>query len=448
MNYPYNRCARSSHLVLPPIRARCATRLILKPTPFVVEGIQAFGSCKSLVALFLFIVFIVLQFFFIPTPAGADDIDELKKEMTTGQARLEELSRMVAREKEQLAEAAGKEKTLLGDLDLIERKLRYHRNKSEELLRRIGVNRSNIKRIEREISRLETEVTGQNRSLSKRLAAMYKFGKASGLKVLFASSSYSDLQRRRKYLTLVVESDRRLIGRLEEGIDRLSMKRKDLGEEEKSLKAHRRELEETRRSLARSRRNRLAMIKSIRKDKANYLKAIEEFRSSSEDLQGMLDSLAEQIRRLDLFKGAKPGGSILERKGFLAPPVKGPVISEFGKRENPDFENVVTHNNGIEIRADEGTAIKAVDRGVVLWSDWFKGYGNLIIVDHGEGFYSLYAHCSELKKKVGDKVADREVIAKVGRTGSLKGPNLYFEIRRNGKAVNPRHWLHLPLKLK
>jgi septal ring factor EnvC (AmiA/AmiB activator) len=98
-------------------------------------------------------------------------------------------------------------------------------------------------------------------------------------------------------------------------------------------------------------------------------------------------------------------------------------------------------NKGIDISAPVGEEIRSVFEGIVLFADWFRGYGKMAIIDHGQGFFSLYAHASELLVKAGDKVTPRQVIGKVGDSGSPEGPRLHFEIRQNGKPVDPLQWL-------
>jgi septal ring factor EnvC (AmiA/AmiB activator) len=116
------------------------------------------------------------------------------------------------------------------------------------------------------------------------------------------------------------------------------------------------------------------------------------------------------------------------------------VASAFGRQEHPKFRTV-TYNRGIEISAAMGRPVLAVYDGTVLYADWFRGYGRLVILDHGGGYFTLYAHASELLVKVGDQVTRGQPIARVGDTGSLEGPQLYFEVRHRGKPQDPLAWL-------
>ena len=113
------------------------------------------------------------------------------------------------------------------------------------------------------------------------------------------------------------------------------------------------------------------------------------------------------------------------------PPVHGKVISLFKEKGQ----------NGIEIQAPSGAEVQAVLPGKVLYADWFKGFGNMVIIDHGDQTYTVSAYCSQLLKKGGETVSQGEPIALVGSAGSVKGPCLYFEIRHRGKAQDPANWI-------
>jgi septal ring factor EnvC (AmiA/AmiB activator) len=120
--------------------------------------------------------------------------------------------------------------------------------------------------------------------------------------------------------------------------------------------------------------------------------------------------------------------------------VSGTIISPFGRHRNKEF-NAVVENSGIQIKAAMGTPFRAVGSGLVRYADWFKGYGKLVILDHGEGYYSLYAQASELSVSEGQTVVSGQVLGSVGDTGSLVGESLYFEIRKNGVPQDPVRWL-------
>jgi septal ring factor EnvC (AmiA/AmiB activator) len=127
-------------------------------------------------------------------------------------------------------------------------------------------------------------------------------------------------------------------------------------------------------------------------------------------------------------------------RGQLGWPISGRLVSTYGKIKHPTF-NTYTFNKGIGIGASPGSDFRVIEAGQVLYADWLKGYGTLLIVDHGDSYYSLYAHASALVVQVGDRVRRHQIVGKTGEGGSLNGPALYFEIRHQGKPENPLEWL-------
>jgi len=145
-------------------------------------------------------------------------------------------------------------------------------------------------------------------------------------------------------------------------------------------------------------------------------------------------------RTVETTSALDEGRGLQVVRGRIPWPVSGKLISYFGKTKDTRF-NLIVDNSGIQIQAPEGTPIHAVAAGVVKFADWFKGYGKLVILDHGRGYYSLYAQAANLNVSEGQSVAAGEVLGSVGDTDSLVGSSLYFEIRKNGVPQDPLHWL-------
>jgi len=136
-----------------------------------------------------------------------------------------------------------------------------------------------------------------------------------------------------------------------------------------------------------------------------------------------------------------PDKGFSAQKGRLSFPVRGNVTSSFGRHKHPEF-NSFTVSNGLSFGSAQGAEIHAVFDGQVIYADYFKGYGNMVIIDHGGGYFSLYGHTSRIQRKVGANVIRNETIAEVGDVDSADGPKLYFEIRYQGKPVDPAPWFH------
>lgn len=121
-------------------------------------------------------------------------------------------------------------------------------------------------------------------------------------------------------------------------------------------------------------------------------------------------------------------------------PVEGEIISEFGSSAPGNYK-VFTFQKGIDIKVVRGEPVKTVFKGEVMFAQWLKGYGNVLIINHGDHYYTLYAHVEEMFKKEGEAVETGDVIATAGDTGSIKGMCLHFEVRHHGKPVDPMKWL-------
>jgi len=216
----------------------------------------------------------------------------------------------------------------------------------------------------------------------------------------------------------------------------------------------------TRGQIVEEQRKRRVLLASVREEKSGHLAAVKELEKSANDLQALITRLQSEEERQRRAAKAPPkreaprsgpsgkeeapdiqdDGRFARLKGRLPWPASGQLTSGFGRQEHPRFRTV-TFNRGIEIGAPQGKDILAVAEGAVIYADWFKGYGRLVILDHGSGYFTLYAHAQDILVKAGEAVSGGQVIGKVGDTGSLEGPQLYFELRHKGKPLDPVTWL-------
>jgi len=187
------------------------------------------------------------------------------------------------------------------------------------------------------------------------------------------------------------------------------------------------------------RKKRTELIKDIQNKRAKIRAAIVALELSARALDKKVKSF-KKVKKQNILVKKKNKKAFSFYKGLLKPPVTGKVISYFG-RSDEEKHNVVTFQNGINFKAKKGSPIRVISDGKVLFANNFKGYGNMIIVDHGDSYYSLYAHAEELFKSKDDLVEKGEVIATVGTAAPNDDPVLHFEIRYHGKPVNPIKWL-------
>ena len=312
-----------------------------------------------------------------------------------------------------------------------------------------------------ELSRLDRELAENQRSLDKlkkqiavaeayasdRLVALYKLNWLGRINILASAGSMGEVLQRERALSRILEQDEKNLDRLENNYDRLEA----LQEEQRKRKADKQSFEKEYRlragQMVAEKNRRAAVLSDIRSKKSLALAALEVFKEDTRNLDITIRQLGQAVvlekksaaKQNKTFSRALPG-SFTARKGLLKLPVKGNIRNSFGTYRNEKF-NTKNFRSGIDISADRGEPVYSVFPGKVLYSSWFKGYGNMLIIDHGGHYYTVYAHVEEIFKKKGEIVEDNEVIATVGDTGSMTGPGLYFEVRYHGKPLDPAKWI-------
>jgi len=375
--------------------------------------------------------------------------------------RLKAVQRDLGREREKAREAGQKEASLSKELARLDQDLKRKTVVLHDLEAKLRGSSQRLAKLTQDIASTETRLHRSRSLLTQRLRAMYKQGRFGYVRMLLSADDFSAAGRRLKYLSAVAGQDQRLMHSYSTTLADLSEKRAELTRYQAEVAEAKLKAAATRNQIAEEQRKRRVLLASVREEKAGHLAAIKELERSAKDLQALiarLQSEEERQRRAartpprrDPPRGEGPSakeeapdlsddGRFSRLKGRLPWPTAGSLASTFGRQEHPRFRTV-TFNRGIEIAAPEGRGFVAVADGTVLYADWFKGYGRLIILDHTGGYFTLYAHASELLVRPGDSVSRGQVIGKVGDTGSLEGPQLYFELRHKGKPQDPLAWL-------
>ncbi|HSC71004.1 MAG TPA: peptidoglycan DD-metalloendopeptidase family protein [Candidatus Methylomirabilis sp.] len=394
-------------------------------------------------------------------PAGAGTSKPPRVQESREQ--LKEVQRDLGREREKVREAGKREASLSKDLTRLDQDLKRKTGVLKDLEAKLRGSSQRLAKLTQEIASTETRLTRSRSLLKQRLRAMYKQGRFGYVRMLLSADDFSAAGRRLKYLSAVAGQDQRLMHSYSSTLTDLSEKRAELERYKAEVAEAKLKAAGTRNQIAEEQRKRRVLLASVREEKAGHLTAIKELERSAKDLQALiarLQSEEERHRRAARTparraspRGEAPSakedldlpdihddGRFSRLKGRLPWPTAGSLASTFGRQEHPRFRTV-TFNRGIEITAPEGRDFLAVADGTVIYADWFKGYGRLIILDHGGGYFTLYAHASEIQARLGDSVSRGQVIGKVGDTGSLEGPQLYFELRHKGKPQDPIAWL-------
>jgi septal ring factor EnvC (AmiA/AmiB activator) len=235
-------------------------------------------------------------------------------------------------------------------------------------------------------------------------------------------------------MTRILSRDMGLLAEARAAFDARERARAERQLEADRLRALAAEVEERRGQAEARREERETLLAALRSARAFHERAADEVSAQAKKLADFVATLPPPRSGL-----TGPGGFSAHR-GKLPLPSAGLITVGFGRVVNPKF-NTVTVQNGIDVEAPAGSPVRAVAAGRVVHAGWFKGYGNLVIVDHGEGYHTLVAHLATMQTAMGEEVEAGTELGTVGDSGSLKGPYLYFEIREKGRPIDPRPWL-------
>lgn len=366
--------------------------------------------------------------------------------LQTERRKLEQTQKQLNEQREKAAEARRRETSLLAELEEIDRRLVEKQRDAARLDARVQQVQGEIQTLGGEIRKLETSRGGQQEALARRLRTLYKIHtQGAALPLVLAGDGAMARGAVIRQLATLTALDARLITEYRATTDGLAdrkVREESRRRELATLRADaRREGAEVDREAAKRR----VLLARVRDERAYHDRMVGELTEASRRLETFIRDLQAKQRLVakappPRVPGSTPTIGFGQLRGRLPWPTAGRILTAFGPQVHPRF-GTKTFRNGVDIEAAEGTDVAAVYAGHVVYTGWFKGYGNLIILDHGHEYYTLYAHVAEILVKEGDDVRPAQRIGTVGDTGSLAGPRLYFEVRYQGKPQDPEQWL-------
>lgn len=361
------------------------------------------------------------------------------------QQELKQLREEIERFQHRLHQNQSKESVTLELITKLDREIDATKSYVGMLAKEIQKRNREISKYNNEITLLDHDLYALKSLIKKRLVTFYKQGRYQRVELLLQSQSLDQVGTWITYQKMVIENDIRNIESLREKKATLERKkelfRMEIAERERKIRSHSRE--ETR--LKSSQRKRKQLLASIRNSREVLEQHLEQTRSAEKRILSYIAN-AEKNR---LGKRSDPSPSSIQEareypfrslKGKLMWPVQGKVINHFGRQKHPQL-NTITENLGIEIKAKAGTPVIAVDKGYVQTITWQRGRGNIIILSHDNGYYTVYTNLREILVKLNQRVESGHSIGTVGESGSLKGPVLHFQIWKNTSNLNPEDWL-------
>ena len=379
-------------------------------------------SVLNILCLVFFVMFTVNCSLFTIHCYAATPHEEYKK-----------IQKEIKTHKEKLEKVKKRESSILNDLEMTNRQLSRVEFDLRKYRKRLIETESNISKVENEISLNKSNIERQREWIKRRLRAMQKYGRTSDTVMLFLSADdISQVMRVGKFLQYITVYEHRMLNAYREDLKDLNEKEKQLVKLKTELMNNRERVEAEETSIAKTKKEKEMLFASVRREESSYKNMLKELKDASKKL---LDVIRES-EKTDSFSAK--GFSKL--KGNLSWPVDGKVAIPYGSQKDPQF-NTPIFRSGAYIQSNDDSFARAVYNGKVVFAEWFKGYGQLVIVNHGEGYHTLYGSLLEIFAKVGDIIKREQVVGRVGNSGILNVPGLYFELRYKGKPLDPLQWL-------
>jgi murein DD-endopeptidase MepM/ murein hydrolase activator NlpD len=350
------------------------------------------------------------------------------------QKQLDELRRKIARLQEQIAAQEKSETSTLEFLRTLDEQIDLTHRLVGQLQKQERDKRDKISDAERVQQRAQDELARLKQIAARRAVFFYKYGRLQDVEILLTSRSLNQMLLWAKYHQQLTDNDRRILSGIAKKREQISQQKTLLASE---LQAHQRTLSEKQKeeeTLKKRREQRQALLKKVRNDKNFYQMQLAETQKAMARIRQLISSAEANAAR------ANNDGSFVGLRKNMPWPIAGRIVSHYGSFRHPVL-NTVTTNLGVDIAAPTGAPVRVVANGKVTAITWQRGYGNLLIISHADGYYTVYTHLADLNVALNDEVTAEQIIGTVGETGSLPGATLHFQVWNREEALNPEDWL-------
>ncbi len=375
-------------------------------------------------------------------PAAAGD--NYDSQIADAEASLAKTESQIRRYHQEIQRSQRKINSLLQEKDSYDQKARLSEENINLLNLQIRKNEQDLSSLEADLKSRSARASELQSLLGERLTAIYKYGGQAELSLLLSARDSLELRNSAYMLRYVADQDQRMIQSLQEEQLKIQASMENISRQKQQLEQRKRDLQRQRTENQQASQQREKLIQKVNQEKRNYEQAVREFEEDQKALEQKISELMrkkeeEARRRRQEGKGdSKPQ---LTHKGKFSWPIPQRKLSgNFGTRIHPQFKTKSAHT-GIDVPAPKGTPVGAGAAGDVLYAGWLRGYGQVVILDHGSGFSTVYAHMSAILVEEGQRVNEGEPVGKVGATGVATGNHLHFEVRVNGKAQDPLKYL-------
>ena len=378
---------------------------------------------------------------------GMAQTEDLDKSINSQSKRLEELRKEIDRLNNKINKTASDEKATHKQIQQLDKQIAMVTQLKRELQKERRLKEDQISLLEQTIQTTDQKIRVMKDRAAKRAVRSYKMGKDRDIDLLLTSGDINQALRRSMYLSAVNRAEREtmstLLKMISDNKNHQSNLTRRLGEVKKNLH----EEEETSRQISLQQRNKENQLKKLKDDRQAMEQEVKSKQSAAKKIEGMIQDLEKQkqerLRELARQRGMtmeQAKGEFAKYQGKLSWPVQGTLVGRFGPQRNEKLGTVI-NNPGIDVAAPKGRPVRAVLDGIVVAITWIPGYGNTMIVDHGDSYYTVYAHIDNIQVNINGYILRDQIIAQVSDTGSLDGARLHFEVWKGKDKVDPLQWL-------
>jgi len=365
----------------------------------------------------------------------AQDIDREQQ-----QNRLQQIRKEIEGYRRKVQREERKEKQLLDAVAQLDREIDLTHQLLTELEKEEKNKGKQISKISRELDVTRGELERLQQIYAKRIVSFYKYGRMKDIELLLSANSFNQTLTWLKFQQLIAQNDQRNYLNILKKKEKIENQRNKLKNEVIAQHKIINEKRDEEKQLKTKSKERNELLTQVQENKQIYLQRLEEYELSMKEIQRLIN--AEENKRLTLEQeGIIQTTDFPRLKGRMIWPTRGQIITHFGRYNHPKWKTVTLENIGIDIQAEFGQEVRATAKGIVTAITWQRGRGNIVIINHLGGYFTVYTHLSQIFVQVDEAVETGQVVGSVGDSGSLSGPMLHFEIWKNNQVLNPEEWL-------
>jgi len=356
------------------------------------------------------------------------------------QNRLQQIRNEIDGYRRKVKQEERKERQLLDAVAQLDREIDLTHQLLTELEKEEKKKGREISKISRELDTTRDGLARLKQIYAKRIVNFYKYGRIKDLELLLSARSFNQTLTWFKFQKLIARNDQRNYFNIVKKKEKIETQRNKLKEEVIGQRKIINEKKEEEATLKARSKQRNELLGQVQDNKQIFLQRLKEYELSMAEIQRLIN--AEEDKRLTLEQeGIIQTTDFPMLRGKMIWPARGKVINRFGSYRHPKWKGVTLQNIGIDIQAEFGQEVRATAKGIVTAITWQRGRGNIVMINHFGGYFTVYTHLAQIFIQVDEAIEIGQVIGSVGDSGSLSGPMLHFEIWKNKQALNPEEWL-------